>query len=225
MQQAHGCKFIENAGIFWILAAIISLTLDTPHTPRFRPTLNLIFGVTVAGLLLMLAVLFYIVYNGSRQAIVQTSDQVRKLASERIAARVENFQSVAEDAIDDIEVQIRMKAVSYQKPEDLEPALYSALLRHPTMNEIAFTFAQKKDVNAKGEVEFEVRDRGAVRVIRVASAGGEHIATRYIHQSNEGYVEDARERPPGGDFNSAPFTRMTGAAPKDPTTDDTFTET
>ncbi|HEV2718188.1 MAG TPA: hypothetical protein VGU64_23185, partial [Terriglobales bacterium] len=60
-----------------------------------KPTLGQIFGLSLLGLALILAVLFYIVFRGSRQTIMESSDRIRDGASREISGRVTNFLSKA----------------------------------------------------------------------------------------------------------------------------------
>jgi hypothetical protein len=71
-----------------------------------KPTLGQIFGLSLLRLVLILAVLFYIVFRGSRETIMESSYRIRDEASREIDERVTNFLS---------------RALNARDPEALEP--------------------------------------------------------------------------------------------------------
>jgi hypothetical protein len=57
-----------------------------------RPTLRLVFGLSLLGLLLGLALLFYLVLHGSEQTTLKSSERYRELASRYVAQLVTSYR-------------------------------------------------------------------------------------------------------------------------------------
>jgi adenylate cyclase len=198
----------------------------TTQKPAFRPTLNFIFVTTVCGLAILLAVLFLLYYSGSRDAIIDSADQLRELASRQIESRIEHFFQRAGDSLTAIERQLMLRSIAYAKPTDLEPALFAEMINDPQITSISFTYAISKRSTPDGELELEPGGRGELSVARVFDSARSRLVTRHVHQGSGGeFVSEVRNRAVEDTFESPPFTVETGARPVDPTIQRTFTTT
>jgi adenylate cyclase len=114
-----------------------------------RPTLRQVFGFSLAGLLAALALLFYLVLNGSERTILHSADTYRDLAGKEVAARVTDYLNEAPMAVDHFERQVRYGLVQPREPGSVEPELVSLLLANENISEATLTFADDPRGNHK----------------------------------------------------------------------------
>ncbi len=110
---------------------------------RLRPTLRQVFGLSLIGLLLGLALLFYLVLNGSERTILQSADRYRDLASREVAARVIDYLHEAPMAIDHFEQQVRYDLIQPRNPDSVEEELLSLLLSNENISEATLTYSDE----------------------------------------------------------------------------------
>ena len=74
------------------------------------------------GLSLVLAILFYLVLDASRQTILESSERTRAGASREIGERVAAFLAKAPDAVQQMQLALDRGLVDPRDPATLEPA-------------------------------------------------------------------------------------------------------
>ena len=87
-----------------------------------KPTLGQIFGFSLLGLAAVLAGLFYIVFHGSRETIMESSDRIRDGASREISERVTTFLSKAPERLRQFQRELSLGLVDARDPIAVEPA-------------------------------------------------------------------------------------------------------
>ena len=71
-----------------------------------KPTRGGVFGWSIIGLAAVLVLLFYIVFHGSRQTIMESSYRIRDEASREISERVASFLSKAPEAAQQFQLEL-----------------------------------------------------------------------------------------------------------------------
>ena len=96
-----------------------------------KPTLGQVFGLSLLGLAAILALLFYIVFQLSRETIIESSERIRDGASREISERVTSFLSKAPDTAEQFQLELNRGLVDARDPLAVEPALFSAAFVQP----------------------------------------------------------------------------------------------
>src|SRR5215218_7708090 len=122
-------------------------------------TLRQVFLLSIAALAVLLGVLFYVLMDGSRRSILQTSDRLRDEAARRIAGDVRAYLGTAEKALADVEGQLRYAGLNADDPAALEAALFAEVRNNPRLAEATLTHADALEYAPDGSL---------------AKAGGEH---------------------------------------------------
>jgi adenylate cyclase len=190
-------------------------------SPRFRPSLNQVFALTLLGLFVLLGLLLYGAQSASRQTIVDGSETLRRAASERISRRVEAYLRDAEKQLEDFETRMRRGVVDVADPEAVEKDLFAALLNATSATGFSFTRASSPGFDADGARRIGEERRWQVMVYRGTVDPESPLVTLYVHKVAGSFVTDERRRSPRGGLFSAPFARAAGA-PLDPTLHSTF---
>jgi adenylate cyclase len=172
-----------------------------------RPTLRLVFALSLAGLLVGLGVIYYQVVHGLEQTLLQSSELGRELASRQVAGRVLSYLGEAPSAVSDFEQQIRYGLVDPHNPASVERGLTSLLLANENVSEATLTFAHNS--GTKDDVRVEPVGSGQVAVLRTTTPDefvclytwfdGQH----YLWTSNHFSPGSAMELP-SGHANAAP---------------------
>jgi adenylate cyclase len=144
-----------------------ALVISWTRTSRLRPTLRQVFGFSLIGLLLGLALVFYFVLNGSERTILQSAERYRDLASREVAARVTDYLNEAPLAIDQFEKQVRYNLIQPKNPDSVEPALLSLLLANDSISEATLTYAD----DTRGNIGANSASSGQVAVLRSPKGG------------------------------------------------------
>ena len=184
---------------------------------KLRPTLRQVFGFSLIGLLAGLALLFYLVLNGSAQTILHSSNRYRDLASHEVAARVTDYLNEAPLVVDHFEQLIRYNLIQPKDPDSVEPELVSLLLANENISEATLTYAD----DPRGAIMANRASTGQVTVLR-SSVKGEFICKRtwFDHGS---FVSESNAWGIGSDERSR-LTRIDGPKPAvDPALHPTFT--
>jgi len=177
-----------------------------------RLTLGHVFYLTLAGLGLLLAVLFTVVLEGSRRSIVRSSEQLREAWSDRIDDALLRGLGRAEDALLDLERQLQSGTCRPEAFLSVESCLYAALLNDPELAEVTLTRAPRPD------------ERGAVWQVSVFREGpeeGSPIVTRRTAAEGGRFVSAVRTRPKDGGFRDTPLVVRPGEV-ADPSGHSTF---
>src|SRR5215218_2021523 len=142
-------------------------------------TLRQVFLLSIAALAVLLGVLFYVLMDGSRRSILQTSDRLRDEAARRIAGDVRAYLGTAEKALADVEGQLRYAGLSADDPAALEAALFAQVRNNPRLAEATLTHADRLVYSTgSNDVGWAKGERWQVSAYRVPGGGGARIMTR-----------------------------------------------
>src|SRR5262249_26885965 len=108
-----------------------------------RLTLSQVFALMMAGLALLLGVLFTVLLAGSRRSIIGAADALRTAAARRVEDRVSAHLAPAGDAVEAREREIRSGALDPGDTRALETALSSAVLNTPDLDELPLPRARR----------------------------------------------------------------------------------
>ena len=129
-------------------------------------TLGQVFALSLLGLMLLLALLFSLVLNGTQQSILQSSRRSQMEASREIAQRVRDYLGKAEKALAQVENQVQHEAIDPRNPIAIESALFSILLSDENISEVTLTQAEMTGYDASGDIQLAPMGRGQVSVFR-----------------------------------------------------------
>src|SRR4051794_20445542 len=96
-----------------------------------RLTLRQVFLLTTAGLIVLLGVLFYILYDGSRRSILDSAQQLQRGDAKRISAQFVNYLDSADAALSDVADQLRFGSLRTDDPQAVEAALFARVRIKP----------------------------------------------------------------------------------------------
>ena len=183
---------------------------------RFNLTLGQVFLLSLLSLMILLAILFSILLNGSRNSILQSSDRLRIEVGKGLRNQVVAFRDQATSVADDVKHELQHGLIDINNRDALESALYAKVLNYPDISEVTFTHADAMGSNGR-ELLFAPDDRWQVSVYRgdaIDNPGA--ILARRVSLGDKGYVADIRRRDTA---DSAPAQH---APAEDPTTHSTF---
>ncbi len=188
-----------------------------------KPTLGQVFGLSLLGLAAVLTLLFYTVFQLSRETIIESSERIRDGASREIGERVTSFLAKAPATVEQFQQEVDRGLVDARDPLAVEPALFALLLSTRDVAEMTFTYGNKIGFDEHGALQLAATPRGQVSVVRALSANEEdRFWSRHIHQENGAFVADRRELEPASRFSTLPLHRESSAATSDPTSHATF---
>ena len=133
---------------------------------RIRPTLRQVSLLSFLGLLLGLALLFYLVLNGSQQSILHSAERYRELASQQVAQDVTSYLKEAPVAVTHFEQQVKYGLIDTKKPDSIQQGLLSLLLSNDNISEATLTFARSEGFDSNGDILTEATSAGQVEVLR-----------------------------------------------------------
>ena len=189
-----------------------------------KPTLGQVVGLSLLGLAAVLALLFYLVFQLSRETLSESSERIRDGASREIGERVTRFLATAPDAVKQFQQEVDQGLVDARDPQAIEPALLALLLSAGDITEITLTYGKKIGFAEDGALQLAATPRGQVSVVRGLSDKEEaRFWSRHIHQENGVFVSDRRECEAASRFSTLPVRRESGAVISDPTSHATFT--
>jgi adenylate cyclase len=194
-------------------------------TSKYKPTLQQVFGISLLGLTTILALLFLIVFRGSRTVIEESSERIRETAGREIGDRVTRILAQPPAIALQFQYQMAHGLLDPRDPRAIEPALAALLLSNRNLGEVTLTSGNKIgfEENADMDIRLAESPREQWSVFRVEGAkSGEQIWSRHVHQDQGQFVADRRELAPALNFAALPVTREPGGALKDPTSDYTF---
>ncbi|HTG52972.1 MAG TPA: adenylate/guanylate cyclase domain-containing protein [Candidatus Tectomicrobia bacterium] len=189
-----------------------------------KPTLGQIFGLSLLGLAIILAVLFYIVFHESQETIIESSNRIRDGASREISQRVTTFLSRAPETARQFQWELNRGLLDARDHLALEAALFGLLLSNRDTSELTFTYGEKTGFDADGALQLAATPRGQISVVR-SSIGqdDERWWSRHIKQEAGGFVSDRRELESSARFSALPLHREARTDIPDPTAHPTFT--
>lgn len=155
---------------------------------KLRPTLRQVFGLSLLGLLLGLALLFYLVLNGSQQSILHSAESYRELASREVGDEVTTYLTEAPMAVTHFEQQVKYGLIDTKKADSIEQGLLSLLLSNENISEATLTYATGKGFDPNGNILTDPTSAGQVEVLRTAA--GDYVCkktwfseTQFVSQS------------------------------------------
>jgi adenylate cyclase len=191
--------------------------------PAHRLTLGQVFILLMAGLTLLLALLFTVLLEGSRRSVIQAASSLRTAAGRRIEDRVNTHLAPAEQALEALEREIRSGAIDPGDARSLEAALFAHVLNTPNLAELTLTRGRRTSFAEDGAIELARGERGQVSVYRVLEGGADRLVTRQVSQRGGEWLVALRDRPAGAGLLDAPLRGMRSEEAVDPTRHDTFT--
>ncbi|HVT02316.1 MAG TPA: adenylate/guanylate cyclase domain-containing protein [Thermoanaerobaculia bacterium] len=159
---------------------------------KSRWTLGQIFYLSLIGLSLLLALLFYLLLDGSRKSIVDSSERLREAHSRRIAGQVESYLNLAQGSVEAIENQLRNGAGGADGPSAIEPCLFAQILTNNNLAEATLSHASSLGYDSDGNLKLAERDRWQVSLFRESAAVGASIGVRTTFQDHGGFVSEMR---------------------------------
>jgi len=189
-----------------------------------KPTLGQVFAISLLGLTALLALLFYIVYDGSRSTLMESSERFRDNASREIGDRVTSFLAEAPNTVEQFQRELTRGLVDVRQPEAIEPALFSLLLSNRNLGELTLTYGEPVGYDEEGAIRLAETQRGQWTVVRTPAPDGEdQFASRHVFQENGVFVADRRDLLKDQSFSTAPSRRLPETNVPDPTSHPTFT--
>jgi adenylate cyclase len=185
-------------------------------------TLNQVFGLGLLGLTLILALLFGVVFEGTRATIMASSERIRDGASREVSERVSKYLEEAPDVVQQFQNELRHGLYNPRDPLAVETALAGLLFANEDVGEITLISGVQTGVAENGDLQLAGTPREQWSVVRAAGAkNGGRIWTRHVHQEDGAFVADERELVPGPQLAALPWRREPGAF-DDPTLHPTF---
>ncbi|MGB7793040.1 MAG: adenylate/guanylate cyclase domain-containing protein [Terrimicrobiaceae bacterium] len=186
-------------------------------------TLGQVLAVSLFGLAATLALLFAIVLNESRAAIIESSERIRHEAGREIAGRVSSFLSRAPDTVSAFQRQIDLGLIDPDNPRAVESALFALLLAEEGVSEITFTHGRQTGFDEDGEMRLAPEPRWQFSVVRsTGDSGAEHFWSRHVRQENGVFVSYRRMLQPESNSGIPPAGEETTTVVTDPTSHLTF---
>ncbi len=135
----------------------------------------------------------------------------------RVEALTDAELGVAVMAVDDIDRAIRFESVRSDDADAVEARLFSELLDHPTLSDVALTHAGPDGLVWQTSVFRKSPDETKeIWTRRIHREGGE-----LLHREGAELIAEIRRRPAGAGFIAVPFEREAGT-PSDPTQHPTY---
>jgi adenylate cyclase len=188
-----------------------------------KPTLTQVFALSLLVLAALLGLLFFVVFDSSRQTIIESSERLRVQVGHEVGERVTAYLAQAPNAVDQFQGALHRDVCDPQNPEAVERALLALLSSNREIGDLTFTYGEKTGFADDGEIQLAPTPRGQLSVVRVPAAdGSERLWSRHVHQENGAFVAEHREIDPKRRLADNPQTREPVGALPDPTTHLTF---
>jgi len=136
-----------------------------------RPTLRQVFGFSLLGLLVGLALLFYLVLHGLEKTLLRSSERYRDLASREVALQVKNYLNEAPLAVTHFEKQLKYGLINSKSTDSVEQGLLSLLLANDNISEATLTSAHSTGNGQTGNIVIDQASAGQIEVLRSTTAG------------------------------------------------------
>ncbi len=131
-----------------------------------RPTRQQVFGLSLLGLFLGLALLFYLVLNNTQQSILHSAERYRNLASRQVGREVTSYLDEAPMAVGHFEQDVNYGLIDPRDSESIKKGLLSLLLANDNISEATLTYAKGKGFDASGNFLTDQASAGQVAVLR-----------------------------------------------------------
>jgi adenylate cyclase len=189
---------------------------------RMKLTLNQVFGLGLLGLILILALLFSLVSEGSRATIVESSERIRDGASREISGRVTMFLNEAPDVVQQFQSGLTHGLYDPHDPFAVETALSALLFAKPDVGELTLTSGVQTGSSENGALRLAETPREQWSVVRATGAkNGDRFWSRHVRKEHDAFFAERREIVPGPQLAAQPWQRESGAI-DDPTSHPTF---
>ncbi len=188
-----------------------------------RLTLAGLFVWTTLAIALAVGVTIFVFLEASRRSIVERSDRLRDAEAVRISTRLSAELGVAATVIENVEASLRFGALRVDDPLAVETRLFSELLSHPTLADVALTHATLLGYGPDGDARLAPGDRWQTTVFRRSADPSSEMVTRRIWSDGDHFSAGVRRRPRGAPLLGAPF--EPDPDPTDPTAHLTFATT
>ena len=153
--------------------------------PRARLTLNQVFLLTLVGLLILLSLLFSVLFYGTSQSILQSSERLRREVGARLANQILSFRAQAEMVAGSVQSDMQADLIHVYDQDGLETALYELVLNHPDIAEVTFTHADS--ITNDSGIQIEPGNHWQVSAYRSLDSLG-RIVTRRVRQGSGGQI-------------------------------------
>jgi len=188
-----------------------------------RLTLARLFYLSMAALAVLLGGLLFALFQGSRHAIVESSEVLRDSASKRVKERVERYLGQAETAVAALERDLRAGACPLAAADAIESCLFATAAENPNLSEVTFTHARRIGFGDDGEPRVAPEATWQTSVFRDRTAGGAQLCTRRTEREDGRFVARVRCRQPERVLLAAPEARRIEGEIADPAAHLTFT--
>ncbi len=155
-------------------------------TPKWRPTLQQVFVLSLLGLLLALASLLWLGFNGSKRTILRSSENYRELAARFISSRVTDYLNQAPQAVDDFERKAQYGLINFKDAASVQQSLLSLLLANENLSEATLTYANTIGPVNQGAARIDPASVGQIAIVRAPRRGG--FIRRFTWYDNGKYV-------------------------------------
>jgi adenylate cyclase len=135
-----------------------------------RPTIRQVFGFSLLGLLVGLALLFYLVMNGLEKTLLRSSERYRDLAGREVAQQVTNYLNEAPLAVTHFEKQVKYGLVDFRSTDSVEQGLLSLLLANDNISEATLTSANSTGSGQAGNIVIDQASASQIEVLRSTTA-------------------------------------------------------
>lgn len=164
----------------------------------FKPTFRQVFGASLFGLGVALAILFWLVVGGTRETLERGADRLREALSSRISERVDDFLGQAPAAARQVQFALSRGLVDATDHEALEALLLAPLMANPDLGEITFTYGRGEGFDAAGMLVLGDEQRGQISVARMTEIKDEErFRIRLVDREGDRFVATGREIGPG----------------------------
>jgi adenylate cyclase len=175
------------------------------------------------GLIAVLALLFYFVFEASRDTVIESAERLRAAAGGEIGERVTTFLGKAPRAVEQFQLVLKRGVVDSHDPAAIEGALFSSLLSDRDIDEVTLTYGEKSGFDSAGNIRLAAAHRGQWSVVRSIDAKGEdRFWSGHVYEEGGRFVADRREWGRTTQLARQPIEREAGEI-ADPTAHDTFT--
>ena len=134
-------------------------------------TLRQLFALSLLGLTLGLALLFYLFLQGSQRTLLQSAERFRDSASLEVRNRVIDYLNEAPSAVTDFAEHVQRGLVNPANYESIQSGLLSLLLANQNISEATFTTARSTGFDDDDNIVLENKSAGQVIVLRDAAGG------------------------------------------------------
>jgi len=172
-------------------------------------TLTRLFVLTTLALALVGGATFFVFFASSERTILARSAERREAVASRVEARTDTELGVAVKAVNDIDRAVHFGSIRVDDADAVEARLFSELLDHVTLSDVALTHA------GPGGFVWQTS------VFRRSAEDPGAIWTRRIRRDGDSLVAEIRRRPSGGSLLAVPFEPEPGT-PSDPTKHATY---